>query len=117
MGKTAHQKELLARYRERQVVGGICCVRCTANGKVLLLSAGDPESQRSRFGFAVASGTPLLPAMAGDWQLFGADAFLFEVLEKLEKAPEQDDGAFHADLDALAQLWRERLASQGTEFY
>lgn len=117
MGKTAYQKELLAQYRERQVVGGICCIRCTASGKTLLLSAGDPESQRSRFAFSVATGMPLLPAMTADWKRFGSDTFLFEVLETLEKAPEQDEQTFYTDLDALAQLWRERLAGQGTEFY
>ena len=112
MGKTARQKELLAQYRERKVVGGICLVRCGTNGRSLLLPAADPESQRSRFAFAVSTNSPLLPAMAADWQNFGAGDFTFEVLEELEKGPTQTDREFHADLELLSQLWRSRLGGE-----
>lgn len=114
MGKTVRQKELLAQYRERKIVGGVCLIRCGASGRALLLPAVDPESQRSRFAFAVSTDSPLLPAMAQDWQAFGAASFTFEVLEELEKSPTQTDREFRADLDLLAQLWRGRL---GGEFY
>ena len=114
MGKTQRQKELLAQYKEKRVVGGICSVLCIANGKKLLLPAADPESQRSRFRFAVSTSTPLLPAMAADWQVHGPGSFTFEMLEELEKGPSQTDQEFLADLKALSQLWRERL---GGEFY
>lgn len=114
MGKTARQKELLAQYRERKIVGGVCLIRCGATGRSLLLPAADPESQRSRFAFAVSTDSPLLPAMALDWQTFGAESFTFETLEELEKGPTQTDREFRADLELLAQLWRGRLDG---EFY
>ncbi len=117
MGKTAHQKELLAQYKERSVVGGICLVRCGGSGKAVLLPASDPGSQRSRFTFAAATNSPFLPALAADWQAFGAEDFTFEVLEELERSPAQSEQEFKADLDILAALWRDRLAGEGSIFY
>lgn len=117
MGKTQHQKELLSGYKERTVTGGVCCVRCTASGRVLLLAAPDPQAQRNRFAFAVATDAPLLPSMAPDWRAHGASAFTFEELEALEKKPVQTDRDFHADLKFLTELWREKLRAEGAVFY
>ena len=117
MGKTERQKRLLAAYKERKVVGGVCRVTCTATGTCLLLAAPELRSQRSRFVQAVSTGMPLVPAMARDWRAWGAEAFRFEVLEELEQKEDRTDREFRDDLKALAGLWREKLAGEGAAFY
>lgn len=117
MGKSEHQKELLAAYKERKILGGVCCVTCTSNHKRLILGATELKSQRNRFELALATNSPLLPAMGQDWREHGSTAFTFEVLEELEKTPEQSDLDFRADVKLLAEIWREKLSNEGATFY
>ena len=46
-----------------------------------------------------------------------AAAFTFTQLEALEKKPDQTDRQFQEELELLRDIWRERLAAEGTEFY
>lgn len=117
MGKSEHQKELLAAYKERKVLGGVCCVTCDENKKCLLLGAIELKSQRNRFELALATDSPMLPSMGGDWREYGSGAFTFEVLEELEKRPDQSDRDFSADVKLLAEIWREKLTAEGATFY
>ena len=81
------------------MTGGVCAVRNTATGRLLLLSAADPAARRKRFAFAASTGTPLLPALTDDWRRYGRDCFVFEVLETLTREPEQAEAQFRAELD------------------
>ena len=117
MGKTEHQKELLAAYKERKVLGGVCCITCMRNQKRLILGAIELKSQRNRFELALAANSPMLPSMGGDWREYGSAGFTFEVLEELEKKPDQSDREFSADVKLLAEIWREKLAAEGATFY
>lgn len=117
MARTERQKELLAAYRERPVVGAVCAVTDTVSGRALLLAAPNPEGQHNRFQFAVSTDMPLHPAMAADWKAHGGAAFTFTRLEELEKKPGQTDRQFQEELELLRDIWRERLAAEGTEFY
>ena len=56
-------------------------------------------------------------ALAADWRSLGPGAFSFQALEELERGPEQTEAAFKADLEALAEIWREKLAGSGTPLY
>ena len=117
MAKTEHQKELLSAWRERTVVGGVCAIRCTETNRVLLSAVADPAGLRNRFQFSAATGSCTFLPLSADWNQSGAGSFPFTVLEELEKGAEQTDAQFKTDLEALAALWRERLASEGAEFY
>ena len=117
MGKTARQKELLSVWRERTVVGGVCAIRCIVNNRVLLSAVADPSGLRNRFQFSAATGSCTFLPLSADWNRYGAGSFTFTVLEELEKGADQTDAQFRADLEALAALWRERLATEGAEFY
>ena len=55
--------------------------------------------------------------LAADWRRYGPESFTFQVLEELEREPEQTEAAFRADLEALAEIWREKLAETGTPLY
>jgi hypothetical protein len=45
------------------------------------------------------------------WTAFGDKAFIFEILEALEKKKEQTQDEFIDDLKMLEQLWKEKLDS------
>lgn len=65
----------------------------------------------------MATDTCVQAALAADWRAFGRDSFTFEVLEEIEKGTEQTDQEFRADLEALADIWREKLSGEGAELY
>ncbi|HHV18817.1 MAG TPA: GIY-YIG nuclease family protein [Thermoanaerobacterales bacterium] len=104
-----NKKELIARYKARPVTGGVFKIRNTQNGRYLLASGIDIKGDRNRFNFSVATGSCVHMKLQKDWNTFGPKAFVFEVLDELEKKPEQETKAFAEDLKMLEQMWRERL--------
>ncbi len=109
------KKKLKAQYNLRTVVGGVYAIRNTVTGKILLDRSQDISGIRNRFDFAKMTGTALSPKIRNDWELYGPDSFVFEVLEKLEKKETQDSGDFSGDLEILEEIWRDKLISE--EFY
>lgn len=51
-------------------------------------------------------------ATAADVRAFGVDAFAFEILDRLEITSAMTPDDVRADLGALEQLWREKLAAE-----
>jgi hypothetical protein len=117
MSKNERKKELLASYKERPIVGGVCAVICSANNRALVFSCRDPESQRNRFEFSVSTGGCSLIPLQGDWKTLGADAFNFRLLETLEKKKEQTEESFLEELELLREDCAARLAEKGFTFY
>lgn len=117
MARTERERALLAAYKTRKVVGGVCAIRSTQTGRTLVYAAPNPEGQRNRFRFSVSTNTCVQAVLAADWRRYGAESFTFQVLEELEREPEQTEAAFRADLEALAEIWREKLAETGTPLY
>ena len=117
MARTQRERALLTAYKERPVVGGVCAIRNTATGRVLLFSCLDPKGKQNRFSFAVSTGTCIEAALQKDWRELGPAVFTFETLETLEKKPDQTDRDYREELALLLELWRERLAARGDCFY
>ena len=103
-----NKKELIARYKARPVTGGVFKIRNTQNGRYLLASGIDIKGDRNRFNFSVATGSCVHMKLQKDWNTFGPKAFVFEVLDELEKTGTETK-AFAEDLKMLEQMWRERL--------
>ena len=93
------------------MTGGVCAVRNTATGRLLLMSAAPPAATRKLVGVAASTGTTLLTALTDDWRRYGRDCFVFEVLETLTREPEQAEAQFRAELDVT------RLSARGASFY
>lgn len=109
-----NKKEIIKRYKERTVTGGVFKITNTQNGKYLLSSDIDLKSSRNRFDFSVSTGSCVHMKLQKDWDIFGAKSFIFEVLDELEKEPEQGIKAFTEDLKLLEEMWRNRL--NGNEY-
>jgi hypothetical protein len=110
MGNDARtKKELQAAYKERKIVGGVFAIKNTVSGKVLVESSADMQGSANRFEFMKKTGTCYNLKLQKDW-IPDAPPFRFEALEELEKPPAQNDTEFKADLQALKELWLEKLA-------
>jgi hypothetical protein len=107
--KNEDRKKLINTYKSRRVTGGICAVRNTVNGKTLLIDTQDVAGWRNRFEFSRQIGSPASMLIQSDWQRFGKDSFVFEVLEELEKTENQTQKEFAEDLKVLKDIWTEKF--------
>jgi len=106
------KKELLAQYREREIVGCVYLVRNTLNNRLLLDYSTDVTSIRNRYEFAQKTGSCVAVKLNNDWMEHGSGAFSFEVLEELKKSETQTDAQYKADLEFLREAWREKLSNE-----
>ena len=110
MKNNGKKKEILAQYKEREIIGGVYLIRNTVNNKLLLDAATDLQSIRNRFEFARKTGSCVNPQLQSDWSGHGSGAFVFEVLEELKKTSAQTENEFKAEVYLMKDIWFEQLS-------
>ncbi len=103
------RKEKIDAYKQRQLIGGIYKIKNKANGKCLLQSTTDLAGSKNRFEFSVSTGSCISYKLQKDWNEFGQDSFIFEVLEELKQKETQTLKQFSDDLKTLEELWVEKF--------
>lgn len=103
------KKALKREYKETARPMGIYQIRNTANGKVLIGTSVDLPSILNRHRAQLGFGSHRNRALQKDWNELGPEAFELEILDTL---PPSDRPAYDpsADLQALEDLWLEKLA-------
>jgi excinuclease UvrABC nuclease subunit len=110
------KKELKQQFKETTVDAGVYIIKNTKNQKILI---GKTRNLKTLNGvkFMLDNGTYTInKALQAEWNEFGKDYFIFEVLEKLKK---KEDPYFN-EKDALAELeqkWLEQLQPYGERGY
>ncbi len=110
------RKDLKRAYRERTIRSGVFQVRNAVNGKVLLGSSLNLEGVFNRHRFQLSVGGHPNRALQHDWNTYGPDSFVFEVLEVVQG---KDDTNFdlNDELTLLEQIWLEKLQPFGERGY
>lgn len=107
--KNEEKREARAAYKGRVVVGGVYAITNTVTGRRLVEATQSLAASRNRFEFAQTTGLAALPlSLQKDWQQYGAESFVFEVLEELERGETQTPQEFANDLKVLKELWLEK---------
>lgn len=104
-----NKKDLRAAYKERKDIGGICAIRNTVNGKTLILPVNNLHAYKNRFGFSQATGSCVDDKLLLDWDESGANSFVLEILEELERMETQTPEEFRDDLKTLKEIWLEKF--------
>ncbi len=115
--KTVKSKQEIKReYKERKKPAGVFQVRNTRNGKVLLGSSLNLEGPLNSHKFMLTIGKHRNEELQKDWNTYGPEAFVFEVLEVVKV---KDDPNFNLDdeLTLLEQIWLEKLRPVGERGY
>lgn len=102
------KNELRDDYKNRTMIGGVFCIKCTSTGRMWLKSTKDMNGQRNKFEFFVKTNSCPEPRMHTEWNMYGAAAFSFVVLEELEKGETQTEQEFSKDIDLLLEIWKEK---------
>jgi hypothetical protein len=100
-------KELKRQYKEAPKEAGIFRITNTANGKIYLGSSLNLHGPLNKHRFVLSTGAHINKALQADWNRFGADAFAFEIVEKVRPS---DEPSFKVEdeLELLEQIWIER---------
>ena len=110
------REDLKREYRERRKPAGVFQVRNTANGKLLLGSSLNLEGPLNSHKFMLTIGRHRNAELQKDWNTYGPDKFVFEILEVVKV---RDDPAFNLEdeLTLLEQIWLEKLQPFGERGY
>lgn len=106
------KKELIAKYKEREQIGGVFIIRNKVTDKILLESTTDIQGSKNKFEFSQKVGSPPSMKLQKDYTEFGVSVFLFEVLEEIKKGENQTQQEYIEDIALLKEIWTEKLADK-----
>jgi biotin operon repressor len=109
-------QDIKREYKERKKPAGIFQVKNISNGKVLLGSSLNLEGPLNSHKFMLTIGSHRNEALQKDWNEFGTEKFVFEILEVIKV---KDDPNFNLsdELTLLEQIWLEKLHPFGERGY
>ncbi|MDG0807983.1 GIY-YIG nuclease family protein [Cohnella rhizosphaerae] len=116
------KKQLAEAYTQTFRAMGVYQIRNAENGKVLVRSSMDLDGARNRFEFMKQMNNNTLPELKAEWDRYGGGAFAFEELDRIKPKEETvTDRAelkkYQDEVDALAELWIEKLQPFGERGY
>ena len=110
-----HRKELIRQYKEMKKEGGVYQIRNTRNQKIFVAATPNLKTMNST-KFQLQIGGHMNKQLQKEWNQFGEEAFLIEVLEVLK---EKEEGFFdkQEELKKLEIKWLEKLQPYGENGY
>jgi len=115
--KVKSRKDIQREYKEKAKVAGVFQVKNVVNDKVLLGSSLNLDGPLNGHKFMLEISGHTNKALQKEWNEFGADKFVFEILEVVKV--KNDDPNFNLDdeLTLLEQIWLEKLQPFGERGY
>lgn len=104
----AKRKDLLNSYKNRTIIGGVYCIKCSGNQRTWIRSTTDMEGARNRVMFSLKMKGAPEPAMLHECNEYGWESFSFIVLEELKKKEDQKEKEFADDIATLLEIWLEK---------
>jgi hypothetical protein len=111
-----NRKELKQKYKELQEDKAVFMIKNTVTGRIFLCSSLYMRGKMDRHKFQLVMGGHMNTALQEDWKKYGAESFIFEVLEKVKL---KDDPAYNYDddLKLLEMIWVEKYQPFGDNVY
>jgi len=110
------RKELNREYDEWVKPSGVFQVKNIINNTVLLGSSLNLEGSLNKHKFMLKIGSHTNKALQKDWNEFGADQFVFEILEEV-KIIDHPNFNLKDELTLLEEIWLEKLQPVGERGY
>jgi group I intron endonuclease len=110
------KQDIKREYKERKKPAGVFQVKNTTNSKILLGSSMNLEGPLNAHKFMLTIGKHRNEALQKEWNEYGGDKFVFEILEEVKV---KDDPNFNLEdeLTLLEQIWIEKLQPFGERCY
>jgi hypothetical protein len=111
------REELRRAYKETRRPMGVYRVRNAHTDRSLVARSVDLPASLNRERAALRFGGHPNRELQQEWNAYGPDAFVFEVLDTLQPPDDRPDYDPTGDLRVLEALWLERLAPVGDRGY
>lgn len=102
------RKELKEQYKQMKTPMSVFQIRNTRNGKVLIDYSTDFKSKWNRHTMQLKFGNHKNKALQKDWNEFGENNFVFEVLSELKRKDEESID-YNKELEILQDLILDEL--------
>jgi len=109
------KQELKQLYKEVKTEAGVYQIRNTQNGKVWIEATNNLKTMNGK-QFMLKHGSHTSKALQKEWEQYGEEAFVFEVLEVLKKKNEPYFDVADA-LEKLEDKWLDKLQPYGEKGY
>ena len=110
------KKDIKREYKERKKLAGVFQVKNIANGKVLLGSSLNLDGPLNGHRFMLKIGSHRNKVLQQEWNEYGPDKFIFEILEVV-KVKDEPNFNLSDELTLLEEIWLERLKPFGEQGY
>lgn len=111
-----NRAELKRHYKETPKEAGVFRIKNTVNGRVYLGSSLNLHGPLNKHRFMLSHGMHDVPLLQKDYNEFGPDAFVFEILE-VAKRRDSPDFRMEDELELLEEIWLEKLQPIGVNGY
>ena len=111
------RKELKREYKERKISAGVFQIKNTRNNKVLLGSSKNLEGIWNSNRFQLSIGMHRNKKLQKDWNEFGSENFIFEILETITEEKEDPNFNLNDELTLIEQIWIEKINPFGDNGY
>jgi hypothetical protein len=108
------KREMKREYKETPRPIGVYQILNTVNGKILVGQSVNLPGIFNREKCQLKDGTHINKLLQNDWNSFGAETFVFEVLEEINPSTSSD---IKADLALLEEIWLDTLQPYGERGY
>lgn len=102
----SRKKELLEAYKQIKIYMGVYQVKNCANGKVFIGTSSNLKNRWLTLCMQLKANTHPNSKMQKDWNDFGSDNFIYEVLEQKECGETKN---IHWELEKMEKEWLEKL--------
>lgn len=110
--KNMDRKEIIQEYKNRKITGGVYRILNTKTNKFLLGSTKNLQGIINRFNFSKSTDSCVEMKLENEWKKYKAESFIIEILEQIDKKPEQEEKEFADDIKTLEEIWREKLGTE-----
>jgi len=104
------KKELKEEYKQMKIPMGVFQIKNTINNKVLIDHSVDMESKWSRHKKELKFGKHRNGNFQKDWNEYGEENFVFEVLSELKK--KEEDINYNKELKTLQEMVTKELNTE-----
>lgn len=102
------KKELIQDYKQSHRPMGVYQIRNIVNDKALIGVSLNLPGILNREQFALKAGVHMNKKLQAEWNEFGSENFVFEVLDELQPVDSPDYDA-RKDLEYFEDMWLEKL--------
>ena len=99
------RKELLSDYKNMKFKIGVFQIRNTVNGKVLIDSSVNLDKIWNRHRTELIFGGHRNTVLQKEWNEFGEQAFVFEILAEVKQSDEGTEDQFKKEAKELAKMY------------